>query len=141
MEINTKSEQQPISRDKIIHFPEGILGFESLKDYNILSSETEKDLHWLRSVDDENIEFAITDPTIFQVDYEIALNDVEAGLLEASEDSEILVLIILYKNDHESESSGIKGNFTAPVLINADTNKGMQKILNNTRGSMTIKSS
>ena len=59
MEINTKSEQQPISRDKIIHFPEGILGFESLKDYNILSSETEKDLHWLRSVDDENIEFGL----------------------------------------------------------------------------------
>ena len=141
MEINTKSEQQSIEKEKVIHFPEGVLGFESLKDYRILSSETEKDLHWLRSVDDENIEFAVTDPTIFQVDYEIILSDKEADLLKAGPDADMLILVILYKDNEDQANNAIKGNFTAPVIINSHSQRGLQKVLNNTKGSMTIKSS
>ena len=36
-----------------------------------------KELHWLQPVEDPDIEFAVTFPQIFQINYEITLTDEE----------------------------------------------------------------
>ena len=116
MEISTQSGANQLEKDIIIHFPEGLIGFEEMKDYKLFSSETEENLHWLQPVDDESIEFAVTFPQVYQVEYEVFLNDEEEKLLGLQKSDEITVLVTLSKKDYSEDSpSQIHANFIAPV--------------------------
>ena len=139
MEINTRGEEKVLNEDLVIHFPGGLLGFENLKDYRLFNSETEENLYWLKPVDDEVIEFAVTTPQIYQVDYEISLDDKDESQLDIDEGDELAVLVTLSKNTSSQENSTLlNANFIAPILINMNKKLGMQKILNKQQNPVTI---
>ena len=139
MNINSQSEQKHINNDITIHFPEGMIGFESLKNYKLLSSENEENLHWLQPQDDDSIEFAVTFPQVYQVEYELALSDEEEKLLQIETDDEIAVLVVLSrKSDTETDTPVLNANFLAPVVINTTRKLGMQKILSQQENPVTI---
>jgi len=139
MEIETQNDQNLPNHGLLIHFPNGLLGFESLKDYRLLGSETEKDLYWLQPVDDQDIEFAVTLPHVYQINYEISLNDDNEQHLDVEDNNEIIVLVTLSKNENpESDGTLLKPNFIAPIIINASKQLGLQKILNKEKNPVTI---
>ena len=122
-----------------IHFPNGLLGFEEFKDFRLLSSETEKDLHWLQSTQDNQLEFAVTIPSVFQVDYEVTLNSEDEKLLNIDDGDELIILVTLSKKDaSEEKNTRLNANFIAPVIINASQKLGIQKILESTQNPVTI---
>lgn len=139
MDINTQKNDKTITNENIIHFPQGLIGFESLKDYKILSSETEKELHWLQPVEDPDIEFAVTFPQIFQINYEITLTDEEEKLLNVEGEDEIIVLVTLSKKMEAQENETLlNANFIAPIIINSNKQLGFQKVLTQEKNPITI---
>ncbi|NNJ92427.1 MAG: flagellar assembly protein FliW [Gammaproteobacteria bacterium] len=139
MDINTRKDEKVLNKENIIHFPEGLIGFESLKDYNVLSSETEKDLHWLQPAEAPDIEFAVTFPQIFQINYELTLTDDEEKLLKIEDGDELIVLVTLSKKTKARENETLlNANFIAPIIINFNKQLGFQKILTQEKNPITI---
>ena len=139
MEIDTSGDENKLDSELLIHFPQGLIGFEQLKDYKLYSSETEENLHWLQPVEDETIEFAVTFPQVFQIDYEISLNDDEEQLLDIDDAKEIALLVTLSKKDTPlDDGTQLNANFMAPIVINTKKRLGLQKILNKQINPVTI---
>ena len=139
MEINSQSGTNQLEKDIIIHFPEGLIGFEEMKDYKLFSSETEDNLHWLQPVDNESIEFAVTFPQVYQVEYEVSLDDEEEKLLNIEGPDELTVLVTLSKkNPSQDTASHLQANFIAPIIININKKLGLQKILSQQENPITI---
>jgi len=139
MEIDTSGDENKLDGELLIHFPQGLIGFEQLKDYKLYSSETEENLHWLQPVNDETIEFAVTFPQVFQIDYEISLNDDEEQLLDIEDAEEIALLVTLSKKDSpQDDGTQLNANFMAPIVINTKKRLGLQKTLNKQINPVTI---
>ena len=138
MEINTQNSSENIN-ENAIHFPNGLLGFENLKNFHLVSSDTEKDLHWLQPEGDSQIEFAVTLPSVFQVNYEVNLTDDEEKTLEIEDNDEIVVLVTLSKNQKENtDNSHLNANFMGPIIINVPKKLGLQKVMNHNENPVTI---
>lgn len=138
MEINTQNSSENIN-ENAIHFPNGLLGFEDLKNFHLVSSDTEKDLHWLQPEGNSQIEFAVTLPSVFQVNYEVSLTDDEEKTLDIQSDDEVIVLVTLSKNlEENSDSSQLNANFMGPIIINASKKLGLQKVMNHNQNPVTI---
>lgn len=139
MEINTKPHDSELKKEAIIHFPEGLVGFEHIKNFKLFNSETEKNLFWLKAVDDEAIEFTVTDPSVFQVNYEVTLNDEEIKLLDAQNSADIILLVTLsQKEQPDTGKNALHANFMGPIIINAEKKLGIQKTLNNKEKGVVI---
>lgn len=139
MDVNSKTDNSAIDNNTTIRFPEGLLGFDEYKEYRLFTSATEKDLHWLQPVDTDDIEFAVTFPSIFQVNYEVTLDQQEETLLDISNDDEIAVLVTLSKKPkNDDHDSFLNANFIAPIIINISKKLGLQKILNQQENPVTI---
>ncbi|MGD2119545.1 MAG: flagellar assembly protein FliW [Chromatiales bacterium] len=136
MEYNTSGKAQNISVEKTLTFPNGIPGFEDFKEFLLLQNDGDKRLFWLRATDN-GLELAVATPDTLGVNYEIKLSDDELALLEFSDNDEIVVLVTLSNTD--DGSVGVHGNFLGPILINTNSRKAFQKVLNKAQGSITIK--
>jgi flagellar assembly factor FliW len=99
--------------ETIIKFEEGILGFEELRQF-LLVSEKDGFFFWLISIDEPEIIFPLFSIKLLQEKYK--------------EDSELEPYGIV-KLDKNPQNISI--NLKAPVLINQDDKIGFQKIIDN----------
>ena len=138
--INTAAfGEQPIDPETLIHFPEGIAGFEDCTRFKLFHEEGgEGIVHWLQSADREDLSLSVADPAQLGINYDFALDDREAGLLELEAPEDALVLIVLYR---EPEQAGIGGAVGAPLVVNVKARKGLQKILPGMDPGALLKSS
>lgn len=119
-----------------IHFPSGLPGFEDCQRFKLFHEEGDNPLvYWLQSLDKPEVTFTVADPTEFGIHFDFTLNDAESALLGEGEATDILVLILLYKDD----SGSIKGSIKSPLVINAKTLKGLQKQLADIEPSVIVK--
>ena len=56
-------------------FPNGLLGFPNHTRYALIQTGEENYFFWLQSVDEPNLAFVVTDPTIFFKDYEVPVRE------------------------------------------------------------------
>lgn len=99
--------------DSVIKFEDGLLGFEELKEF-LLISEEEGLFLWLTSIDEPEIIFPIFSINVLQ------------EKLETTESYEPFGIV---KFDKEPENVTI--NLKAPVFINQVEKKGYQKLIDN----------
>lgn len=97
--------------DKIITFNEGLFGFENLKRYLFIKPEDSL-FYWLNSVDDADIAFPMFGLRVIDDSY------------PQEESFEAFGIIVL-----NADPLKITINLKAPVYINQDEKKGVQKIL------------
>lgn len=130
MKINTKYFGEiEIGDEKIIHFDNGLLGFEEYKDYTILYDidASEKSLFsWLQSVDEKNLAFPIVNPLRVDKDYNPLVNNELFNTIGGYPDENLSVFLLATIPADVKETSV---NMRAPLIINAATLKGMQVIL------------
>ncbi len=114
-----------ISKDEIIDFPQGILGFPSERRYVILR-EDNGPFYWMQSVENPALAFVITNPLVFVPDYKIRLHRSQLediGLTELS-NGEIWVLVSIRKNPLR-----VTLNLQGPILVNRINKKAKQVVL------------
>ena len=62
-----------ISEDRVITFPKGLLGFPEHHRYCLLQPGDDACFFWLQSLDDPELAFVVTDPTLFMQDYSVPI--------------------------------------------------------------------
>ena len=114
-------------KDEVIEFEQGLYGFEEKQSFILVNlDDPEFPFNWLQSIEDEELSFVLTSPFLFVENYEFELPDSVAEVLEIDkpEDALILSTVVLNEEMHKSTM-----NLQAPIIINRNSNKGRQIIL------------
>jgi flagellar assembly factor FliW len=112
-----------------ISFPQGLLGFEGLKDYVLLDAERQP-FYWLQSLDVEQAAFILVNPFIFRPDYEANIDDAELREIGISDQRKALIFAIV---TIPPDGSPMTANLQGPLVINRDTRRGLQAVLTDPR--------
>ncbi len=118
-----------IEDEKIIEISQGIIGFPNLKHFTLIydsEREVQSAIRWLQSMDDGDIAMPVIAPGELLPDYRPTVNNellAELGEL-TSENTYLLVTVRVPENIEE-----LSVNLKAPIVINTDTNKGSQVIV------------
>lgn len=117
-----------IGEDKIIHFENGVLGFENYKDYTILyDNEKEKSFFsWLQSIEESSLAFPIVNPFNVVENYNPQINDDMLESIGGIQDEDIVVFLMATIPEDVKQASV---NMKAPLIINASSRKGVQIIV------------
>ncbi len=137
MEINTtRFGLQQVNPESVIEFPEGLPGLEGNTRFQLFHQGDDPALHYLQSLDDADLTLGVADPARFGIAYEFSLDDREMGLLKATPESPLLVLVILYlagqPGGEEITPQGygpVRGNLRGPLVINPEQRLGVQKLI------------
>ncbi|EQE07164.1 fliW family protein [Clostridioides difficile P73] len=111
----------------------GILGFENLKEYELLDIEDNDSLKEFNSTEEEGIGFVIVSPFEIINEYEIVLNQETIEKLEVKSPKDVVLFNIITLGQTFEESTV---NMKAPIVINIKTNFGMQIILQDDKYSI-----
>lgn len=113
----------------LIHFTDGLFGFNDLKDFIplVLDENEDNTILMLQSIENTDIAFVIINPFSLDPDYNPVLSPEELSYLGVkSEDDLSYYVICVLRNNHLENTVNMK----APVVINPDKRIGMQVILN-----------
>lgn len=124
--IQTRFGNVEYHPENVLHFPEGMVGFQKLHDFIVMPNEKQGPLFWIQSVADPDIAFVLTDPTNFFPEYRVVPDGEERRTLDMREDDEAHVLSVVTVRPDRS----ITLNLQAPILFGAQSHRAMQVILN-----------
>ncbi len=120
-----------LTEEKIITLDRGLMGFEEYKRYTILydcEKEGGTNIMWFQSVEDQGLVLPMINPLIVKDDYNPVVEDeLLVPLGEITEENLVILLTMTVPEDIKEMSVNLK----APVIINADTRKGVQIIVEN----------
>ncbi len=119
-----------INEEKIITLERGMIGFPDLQRFALIFDE-EKGLDatsvmWLQSMDDAAVAFPVMYPNQIKEDYNPTVNDeMLLPLGELNEDNTYVLVTLTAKPKKEDTTVNLK----APIVINTETRKGCQIIV------------
>ena len=120
-----------LADDKILTFDNGILGFEDHKQYTILFDSEEEErpaVSWLQCCDYPELALPVISPLGVKEDYNPGVEDELFKSLGDLRDDNLVILTTLTVT---SDIKKMTTNLKAPIIINSDTRKGAQVIVEN----------
>jgi len=140
MKLDTRHfGEMDVPEDHIIHFTNGLKGFEDKKNFAIVKNFDTEDpvpFFWMQSVDDPELAFVITVPFIFKPDYAFELPDETEKMLHINENSELGIYSIV------TIPGAVKDftyNLMGPIIVNYSTREADQVVLYNDNFSLQEK--
>lgn len=128
MQIDTKAMGRlDIDERQIIHFPEGLYGFESYRDFALLDSE-QPPFYWLQSLSAVEVAFVLMRPEVIRPDYSLDAHEADLQALGDPSEDELLTFGIVRIPE---EQSRMTVNLQGPVVINKNTREGRQIVSTN----------
>lgn len=131
MKVNTRIfGEVDIAEDKIISFPNGIIGFPDLKKFTLMYDEDKgtDTIKWLQSIDEPNFAMPVLDPLIVCPDYKPEVDKTLVADLGDIEEKDLLVLVTVTV-PHELKNMTV--NLMGPFIINVKDMKAVQTIIDN----------
>ncbi len=126
----TRFGELVVNKEDILHFEDGLLGFEEHKKFFIVDPGDQTLILWLQSIKDPAVAFPMLEPRVFIPDYSITLLPAELAGLELAALSDAAVYAILTIPSVVTEMSA---NLKAPVVINNKTKKSRQVVLQDSK--------
>ena len=122
------------SRDEILTFDNGIFGFENSKKFALINFEDGTDaMVCLQSTEDEELAFVLMNPFFLMPDYQPELKAGEIKSLEIDDKTKgVLYYVVCVVKEPISDSTV---NFRCPIVVNPETKKAVQVILENNQYS------
>jgi flagellar assembly factor FliW len=119
-----------MSASKTFYFPQGILGFENIKEFLLVPAEENCIFFWLQAKNETNISFLIVDPFLFFPDYELHLNTSVKDILRVTQKEEVAVYTIVNipGNDFQQATTNLLG----PLIFNNKNGRALQLVLEGT---------
>ncbi len=114
------------SKDTIIHFDEGLIGFSECKDFQLLESDNIAPFRLLQSPEVKEVGFLVIEPSAVMKDYYDRIPEREWESIGVSAGEPRLAFIICVIGATPKESTG---NFQAPLIVNYNKMVGRQLIL------------
>lgn len=106
-----------VSDDLIFDFTNGILGFENLNKFVLISDEETEPFKWLLSIDNPEIVFPLLNPWQIDINYDI-------GKEFNQEKDAVMVIVTL-----SDEDGSMTANMKAPIILDIVDQTGKQIIL------------
>lgn len=102
--------------EHVVHFPDGIIGFESFSRYVLVNDEKTEPFRWLVSVESDDLSFPLLDPSLLLPAFaQVAADD---------EKKEVWVIAAI---NRVVEKSTV--NLRSPIVIDRQSLEGFQIIL------------
>jgi flagellar assembly factor FliW len=126
VKLNTKPYGEiEVHEKQRVHFPDGIIGFEEVKEYYLLDSREGGPFYWMQAADRPELAFVLMNPRIFRDDYrlQVPLQDLKSIGIESEEECVDFVILTI-----PEDSSMISANLMGPIIINRSTRVARQSI-------------
>ena len=125
----TRFGEITIDKNRVIHFPEGVLGFPEQKDYTLLEHKPGSPFFWLQSTTIPELAFVMTDPFLIKQDFIENLTPDEKAFFNDKNDEELIIYVLVSIPNGEAEKMTV--NLMGPLVINTISKVGKQVILTN----------
>lgn len=119
-----------LPEEKIVTLERGLIGLEQYKKYTILydCEREEANISWFQSVEEPTLALPVIKPWLVKEDYNPVVEDeLLNDLGDLTEENLIILLTMTVPEDIKQMSV----NLMAPIIINADTRKGAQIVVEN----------
>lgn len=125
-------EKKVLDQQNVVQLPYGLLGFERVKNYVLLSNPQEEPFMWLQMLDklDNNQgrkSFLVVSPFLVMPEYQPDIPEDDVAFLGIKDPSDALVYNICTLRGPGKATINLKG----PIIINRHTLVGKQVIPNN----------
>jgi flagellar assembly factor FliW len=127
MEIQTsRFGTVSIQAEDVLTFPEGLLGFNELRQFVLLDDPSDEIFAWLQSCEDQNIAFPILEPELFAPGFAVQLtkHDMEVLRLESTRGIRSFAIITI-----PQDPTLMTANLKAPIIINVTKRLARQCVL------------
>ena len=117
------------TNNDIISFENGLIGFSDATEFLLVPTKPGSPFSWLQSASDPSLAFLLADPSAFFEDYDPEISDADAnqlGLMSGADFGVFVTSAIPVGKPKEATA-----NLAAPILINLDTKRGKQVVLEN----------
>lgn len=115
-----------IDEKEIFTFPDGLLGFEDVKKFTILTMKEYEPFQWLVAVTDSELTFPIVSPVLIYPDYSPVVTVDQTSQIGKYSDEDLLMYLIVTINSEDKKATA---NLRGPVILNLKTRKGVQVVL------------
>ena len=127
MVINTtRFGQIQLNTEDIITFPEGLLGFQDLRQFVLLDDPNDDIFAWLQSCELPSVAFPVLEPEIFGQYYNVNLTKNESELLKLSAEQKPTFMNIITIPDDPTQMTA---NVKAPIAFNMQQKIARQCVL------------
>ncbi|RLB22863.1 MAG: flagellar assembly protein FliW [Deltaproteobacteria bacterium] len=123
----TRFGRVQIDGKRIIHFPEGVLGFPDQKRFVILEHKPGSPFCWLQSVDSPDLAFVMMSPFLVKKDYLEDLPQSEKEIFQGEDAKDLVVFAFVTIPEGQVEKMTI--NLLGPILIDVKKRVGRQLVL------------
>jgi len=140
MSMHSAVTGQPrIDSEKIFTFPQGIPGFEEYTTFKIFhKNDNAVTAYWLESCDNPAVTFTLVDPTEYDLNYDLYLDDCEQEIIQATDPMDIGVFLMLVKTDSNNQRTQLGAHIGGPLVLNVPQQLGLQKVLGKTKVNVNI---
>jgi flagellar assembly factor FliW len=118
---------------RVVDLPGGLVGFPELRRFAVVDLEEGNPFRWLQSMDQHDVGFIISEPTLFAGDYHLELRAESLARLGV-ESLEETVAFVLVSIGHALRE--VTANLRAPVIVSLRTQRGFQAALTDPRYSL-----
>ena len=129
MKANTKYfGMVDIDEEKVLTFSDGLIGLEDYKKFAVINDIENENatISWLQSLEEPGFALPIIDPLLIKRDYDPVVEDEWLESIGKEEDYFVLVTLTV-PEDIEKMTANLK----APIVVNMNTRKGAQIIVEN----------
>lgn len=116
-----------MQNENIIHLPLGLLGFERIKKYVLLSNPEEAPFHWLQVLEDSALAFLVLSPFVVVPDYQPEISDDDSSFIGLKKPEDALIWNIVTLRPNGTATMNLRG----PVVLNRFTLTGKQVVISN----------
>ncbi|MDB5095598.1 MAG: hypothetical protein JWM80_19 [Cyanobacteria bacterium RYN_339] len=115
-----------LEEDKLIHFPLGLLGFETKQRYFLIDSDEAAPMRWLQCADQQELAFLVVEPGLFFPDYGFEIHADDREMLQLGTDQDVVVACLVVIPD---DPMLMTINLMGPLVLNPDMRMGKQVVL------------
>lgn len=134
--INTEFGEIEISPDALIHFEQGLLGFDEVKEYVLINHDEQGLIMTMQSTQGEVPQFVVIDPYAVYQDYSPIISEKSLAMFETKQADKLKYLVIAVVQENYLDTVV---NLKSPIVIDPATKKAAQIILENADYPMRYK--
>jgi flagellar assembly factor FliW len=122
-----ETETPAPARHDLVRMPNGMLGFEAIKDYVLISNPAEHPFAWLKVQDNATLAFVVIDPFIALPDYQPDIPQADVEFLKLNQPDDAMLLGVVTIHNERRATVNLKG----PIVVNRHTHVAKQVIIAN----------
>lgn len=122
-----ETETVPVKQENTIVLPLGLLGFEQIKNFVLLTDPEAEPFLWLQVVNDPGLAFLVVSPFLVKADYRPDLSEQDVEFLDVASPEDVLMFNIVTVRPNGVSTVNLKG----PIVLNRRTLVGKQIIPTN----------